>query len=34
DEMIQLPDYLDRAGSVALAFCTMGIQMAMNNYNQ
>lgn len=34
DELIQLPDYLDRAGSAALAFCTMGIQMAMNNYNQ
>jgi PTH1 family peptidyl-tRNA hydrolase len=34
DEMIQLPDYLDRAGEAVLAFCTMGIQMAMNNYNQ
>lgn len=34
DEMIQLPDYLDRAGNASLAFCTMGIQMAMNNYNQ
>ena len=34
DEFIQLPDYLDRVGSAALAFCTMGIQMAMNNYNQ
>lgn len=34
DEMIQLPDYLDRAGNAALSFCTMGIQNAMNNYNQ
>ncbi len=34
DEMIQLPDYLDRAGAATLAFCTMGIEMAMNNYNQ
>ncbi|ADB39171.1 aminoacyl-tRNA hydrolase [Spirosoma linguale] len=34
DELIQLPDYLDRAGGAALSFCTMGIQMAMNNYNQ
>jgi PTH1 family peptidyl-tRNA hydrolase len=34
DEMIQLSDYLDRAGNAVLAFCTMGIQFAMNNYNQ
>jgi len=34
DEMIQLPDYLDRAGNATLSFCTMGIQNAMNNYNQ
>lgn len=34
DEMIQLTDYLDRAGEATLAFCTMGIQGAMNNYNQ
>ncbi len=34
DEMIQLPDYLDRAGAAALDFCTIGIHMAMNNYNQ
>lgn len=34
EELIQLPDYLDRAGEAALAFCTMGIQSAMNNYNQ
>lgn len=34
DEMIQLPDYLDRAGDAVLSFCLMGIQNAMNNYNQ
>jgi PTH1 family peptidyl-tRNA hydrolase len=34
DEMIQLPAYLDRAGEAVLTFCTMGIQTAMNNYNQ
>ena len=34
DELIQLPAYLDRAGYAALTFCTMGIQLAMNNYNQ
>ena len=34
DELIQLPDLLDRAGNAALSFCTMGIQQAMNNYNQ
>jgi len=34
DELIQLPDYLDRAGDAVLGFCTMGIQYAMNNYNQ
>lgn len=34
DEMIQLPDYLDRSGEAVKAFCTMGIQFAMNNYNQ
>lgn len=34
DEMIQLPAYLDRASDAVLTFCTMGIQAAMNNYNQ
>ncbi len=34
DELIQLPDYLDRAGNAVLSFCTLGIQAAMNNYNQ
>ncbi|MBD2701382.1 aminoacyl-tRNA hydrolase [Spirosoma sp. BT702] len=34
DELIQLPDYLDKAGNAVLTFCTLGIQTAMNNYNQ
>lgn len=34
DELIQLPDLLDRAGDAVLTFCTLGIQAAMNNYNQ
>lgn len=34
DELIQLPDYLDRAGEAVKAFCTAGIQFAMNNFNQ
>lgn len=34
DELIQLPDYLDQAGNAVLSFCTLGIQAAMNNYNQ
>ncbi|GAB2578063.1 aminoacyl-tRNA hydrolase [Spirosoma areae] len=34
DEKIQLPAYLDKAGDATLAFCTMGIETAMNNYNQ
>lgn len=34
DELIQLPDFLDRAGEAAVSFGTMGIQYAMNNYNQ
>jgi len=34
DELIQLPDFLDRAGEAVFSFCTMGIQHAMNNYNQ
>jgi peptidyl-tRNA hydrolase, PTH1 family len=33
-ELEELPTVLDRAGEFALAFCTMGIQQAMNNYNQ
>ena len=34
DELIQLPDFLDRAGDAVVSFCTMGIQHTMNNYNQ
>jgi PTH1 family peptidyl-tRNA hydrolase len=34
DELIQLPDYLDRAGEAVKAFCVSGIQFTMNNYNQ
>ncbi|MBO0930448.1 aminoacyl-tRNA hydrolase [Fibrella aquatilis] len=34
DELAILPEVLDRAGDAALAFCTMGIQQAMNNFNQ
>lgn len=34
DELIQLPDVLDRAGNAIQGFCTMGIQFAMNNFNQ
>lgn len=34
DELIQLPAVLDRAGDAVLSFCTMGIQHAMNNFNQ
>lgn len=34
DEMIELPIFLDRAAEMVLTFCTLGIQAAMNNYNQ
>lgn len=34
DELIQLPDILDRAGNAVQGFCTMGLQYAMNNFNQ
>jgi peptidyl-tRNA hydrolase, PTH1 family len=34
DELEQLPAVLDRAGEALLAFCTSGIQQAMNNFNQ
>ena len=33
-ELAELPLYLDKAGDAALAFCTMGIQNTMNNFNQ
>ena len=34
DEMIELPIFLDRAGEIVVSFCTLGVQYAMNNYNQ
>lgn len=34
EEMTELPIFLDRAGDMVLSFCTLGIQSAMNNYNQ
>ena len=34
EEMIELPIFLDKAGDMIIAFCTFGIQYAMNNYNQ
>lgn len=34
DEMIELPIFLDKAGEMVSSFCTLGIQYAMNNYNQ
>nr|WP_295920857.1 aminoacyl-tRNA hydrolase [uncultured Dyadobacter sp.] len=34
EEMAELPIFLDRAGDMVLSFCTLGIQSAMNNYNQ
>jgi PTH1 family peptidyl-tRNA hydrolase len=34
DELDQLPTVLDRAADAVLSFCTMGIQQAMNNFNQ
>ncbi|OIN59000.1 aminoacyl-tRNA hydrolase [Arsenicibacter rosenii] len=33
-ELAELPQHLDKAGDAILAFCTMGIQNAMNNFNQ
>ncbi|MEZ0608851.1 aminoacyl-tRNA hydrolase [Fibrella sp. WM1] len=33
-ELSELPAVLDRAGEMAVSFCTMGIQQTMNNYNQ
>jgi PTH1 family peptidyl-tRNA hydrolase len=34
EEMTELPIFLDKAGDMVLSFCTLGIQSAMNNYNQ
>lgn len=33
-ELIELPIFLDKAGEMALSYCTLGIQQTMNNYNQ
>jgi PTH1 family peptidyl-tRNA hydrolase len=34
EEMDELPIFLDKAGEMVTSFCTLGIQHAMNNYNQ
>ncbi|WP_234735639.1 aminoacyl-tRNA hydrolase [Tellurirhabdus bombi] len=34
DELVQLPEFLDKAGDAALSFCTSGIQATMNFFNQ
>ncbi|MEO6686200.1 MAG: aminoacyl-tRNA hydrolase [Dyadobacter sp.] len=34
EEMNELPIFLDTAGEMVISFCTLGIQYAMNNYNQ
>lgn len=34
EEMDELPILLDTAGEMVISFCTLGIQYAMNNYNQ
>ncbi|KAB7732776.1 aminoacyl-tRNA hydrolase [Rudanella paleaurantiibacter] len=34
DELDQLPTVLDKTTDAVLSFCTMGIQQAMNNFNQ
>jgi PTH1 family peptidyl-tRNA hydrolase len=34
EEMAELPIFLDKAGDMVTTFCTLGIQSAMNNYNQ
>jgi PTH1 family peptidyl-tRNA hydrolase len=33
EELDQLPEIMDRAGEMILAFCTMGIARAMSQYN-
>lgn len=33
-EMDELPIFLDTAADMVVSFCTLGIQYAMNNYNQ
>lgn len=34
EEMSEIQIFLDTAGDMVVAFCTLGIQYAMNNYNQ
>ncbi len=34
EDEAQLPERLDRAGELILSFCTAGLQMAMNNFNE
>jgi peptidyl-tRNA hydrolase, PTH1 family len=34
NEMAELPLHLDRAADMVLTFCTLGIEKAMNNFNQ
>jgi PTH1 family peptidyl-tRNA hydrolase len=34
EEMTELPVFLDKAGDMIVAFCTLGIHYTMNNYNQ
>lgn len=33
-DLAALPERLDRAGDMVLSFCTMGLQMTMNNFNE
>jgi PTH1 family peptidyl-tRNA hydrolase len=34
DDYAALPERLDRAGEILLSFCTSGLQMTMNNFNE
>jgi peptidyl-tRNA hydrolase, PTH1 family len=34
EEYDQLPEHLDKAGDAVVEFCTSGLQIAMNNFNQ
>ena len=34
EEMSEIQIFLDAAGEMVVSFCTLGIQYAMNNYNQ
>lgn len=33
-DLAALPERLDQAGEMVLAFCTIGLQMTMNNFNE